>query len=68
MRVTNNNIKDYQAIESCKYQKTFPVMNVDALDVLCIHGVDIEGLAPYQYAPLCQDCVGKGCKNYQSRV
>ena len=67
MRVTNNNIKDYQAIENCKYQKTFPVMNVDALEVLCIHGVDIEGLAPYQYAPLCLDCVGKGCKNYQSR-
>ena len=68
MRVTNDNIKDYQAIENCKYQKTFPIMNVDALEVLCTHGVDIEGLAPYQYAPLCSDCVGKGCKNYQSRV
>ena len=68
MRVTNNNIKDYQAIESCKYQKTFPIMNVDVLEVLCTHGVDIEGLSPYQYAPLCLDCIGKSYKDYQSRV
>ena len=67
MRVTNNNIKDYQAIESCKYQKTFHIMNVDALEVLCIHGVDIGGLGIYQYDNLCLDCVGKGCKNYKSR-
>lgn len=42
--------------------------NKDALSVICIFGVETEGLAPYQYAPKCKDCMGKdNCKDYESR-
>ena len=43
-------------------------MNIDAVEIYCTRGVDIEGLAPYQYAPKCKGCVGKdNCKDYESK-
>lgn len=68
MRVTDKNYKDYEEIRDCKYQQTFPILNADAVEVYCTCGVDIEGLALYQYAPKCKGCVGKtNCREYESR-
>ena len=68
MRVTGENWNEYEAIRDCKYQKTFPILNADAVEIYCTYGVDIEGLAAYQYAPKCKGCVGKSdCKDYESR-
>jgi hypothetical protein len=67
MRVTDENYDEYLEIKKCKYQKTFPFMNIDALDVICTYGVDIKGLAPYQYGPKCKSCIGKGCSNMEAR-
>ena len=67
MRVTKKNYDNYKTIADCKYQKTFPYINSDAMDVICVRGVNIEGLHPAEYAPLCSQCVGRGCKNYESR-
>ena len=43
MRITGANWNDFEAIRDCKHQQTFPILNVDALDVICTKGVDIEG-------------------------
>ena len=68
MRVTHENWNEYEAVCDCKYQQTFPFVNIDAVDIICTRGVDIEGLAAYQYAPKCKDCVGKAnCEYYESR-
>ena len=68
MRVTSENWNEYEAVRNCKFQKTFPILNADAVEIYCTCGVDIEGFAPYQYAPKCKGCVGKGnCKEYESR-
>ena len=68
MKVMGENWNEYEAIRDCKYQQTFPIFNKDALSVICIFGVETEGLAPYQYAPKCEDCMGKdNCKDYESR-
>ena len=68
MRVTGENLNEYEAIRDCKYQQTFPIFNKDALSVICTFGIETEGLAPYQYDPKCKDCVGKdNCKDYESR-
>jgi len=61
MRVTNENYDEYLAINNCKHQMTFPLWKEDALSVICTHGVDTKGLAPYQYAPKCKECIGKEC-------
>ncbi len=68
MRVTNENYDEYLAIKKCEYQRTFPIINADALDVVCTYGIDITGLAHYQYVPKCKQCIGKKeCKNYKAR-
>ena len=67
MKVFAEDYAKYSVVCDCKYQKVFPYMNIDAVDVLCIRGVDIKGLAAYQYAPLCSDCEGEGCKQYEPR-
>ena len=67
MRVTSENYDEDLEIKNCKYQVTFPIMNVDALAVICTHGVEIEGLAPYQYGPKCKDCIGKRCAAIEAR-
>ena len=67
MTVTNENYDEYLAIKDCEYQRTFPSFNTDTLGVICTYGVDINGLAPYQYAPKCKDCIGKGCTDMKAR-
>ena len=67
MKVTDKNYDEYLKIRNCKYQVTFPIINIDALNVICTRGVDIEGLAPYQYAPKCKGCIGKRCADIEAR-
>lgn len=67
MKVTDENYNEYLEIQKCKYQVTFPIINIDALDVICTRGVDIKGLAPYQYAPKCKGCIGRGCVDMEVR-
>ena len=67
MRVTIENYDEYLSVKNCKYQRTFPSFKGDNLYIICIRGVDIGGLAPYQYAPKCKGCVGKGCTDMEVR-
>ena len=67
MRVMHENYKDYEEIQDCKYQKAFPFMNKDELDVICTYGVDVKDIPAYKYAPLCSDCTGKNCGKYKKR-
>lgn len=67
MKVTDENYDEYLEIKNCKYQVTFPIINIDAFDVICTHGVDIKGLAPYQYALKCKGCIGKECADMEAR-
>lgn len=64
MTVTNENSDEYfDIIRYCKYQVTFPFINADALYVFCTHGVNLND-TPVQF---CDECIGKGCKNYKAR-
>lgn len=67
MTVTHKNYDGYLAIKNCKYQKTFPSFKGDSLYIICVRGVDISDLAPYQYAPKCKECIGKGCADMEER-
>ena len=35
MRVTGENWNEYEAVRDCKYQQTFPIINIDAISVIC---------------------------------
>ena len=34
MKVTDENYDEYLEIKNCKYQVTFPIINIDAFDVI----------------------------------
>ena len=68
MIVDDNNTNEYYStVYKCEYQRTFPSFNTDTLLVLCTKDVNIEGLAPYQYASKCKECIGKNCKDIKFR-
>ena len=67
MRVTDKNYKNYESIRGCIHQVTFPIINADALDVVCAKGVETIGKAHYEYYPLCKECSLTRCKDYEER-